>query len=76
MKVLAFLVSLLPAILFETLCELTDGHGYSIAVLHTEDQVLFTMDPTVKCHRCGKQITAETYVKVSQMYADSLVEDA
>lgn len=72
LKTVAFGLSLLPARLFELICELTDGHAYSIAVLHTEDQVVFTMDPTVRCRRCGARISEDAYTKVSAMYAESL----
>jgi hypothetical protein len=69
-RLVAKLFNLVPDRLWQRLCEYGSGHRYITAVIHGDAG--FVVDPTVGCSHCGKPMSPDVYVALTDAYAAAL----
>lgn len=74
-SLLEWVFTLLPDCLWHQLCSAIGGHSYTTAVLHTDDQLIFTIDPTVQCDSCGQPMSSDVYESLTDAYAMALTDE-
>lgn len=64
-----------PTRVWEKLCEYGAGHRYTTAILHSDDQSSFVLDPTSRCLGCNKPMSENVYGSLTAAYAQALLHD-
>lgn len=69
------LVVLIPDALWARLCVLRGGHRYEVAILSTEDQGSYVIDPSARCTLCRLPMAQNVYEQLTDAYAAALETD-